>query len=322
MKYTYLVTGADGHLGSWIIKKLLKKGESVRGLRLFKSPLKTPIIEQVFYGDITKIETLYDFFDVENAKVIHTASIVDISKNKESLLEAVNIKGSLNILKLCKEKNFSLTYISSVHAFVENQEIINENSIIDPNLVKGKYAQTKAFISNLFEKEKANIPINIIFPSGILGPKDFGKNPLNTVVNDYLNNKLFCYIEGGYDMVDVRDVAQIIVKINQKDITNENFIISNSYVQIKDFFSIISQNYNNKIKPIKMPLSLAKIISPICEIYYNILKKPALLSSYSLYTLTHSPKFSHEKATKLLNYKPRAIEKTIKNLIKQKKNKL
>lgn len=317
MDYTYLVTGADGHLGSWIIRTLKKEGKTVRGLRLPHSNLKTPILEEVYYGDITKPNTLNDFFNTTKAKVIHTAAIVSVSKKMNHKIDEVNINGTLNILKLCKEKKFPLTYVSSVHAFVDKSPFINENSIIDPNQAIGEYAKTKAIISLLLEKERKHIPINIVFPSGILGPKDYGKSPLNTVIKDYVHNKLFCYLEGGYDMVDVRDVASFIVKLNLSDIYNESFILSNKYIKIKDFINIISINLKSKKKPFKLPLSIAKFLAPMSEFYYNLQKKPALFSSYSLYTLEHSPTFSHQKATKLLNYTPRFIESSIKDILKE-----
>ncbi len=317
MDYTYLVTGADGHLGSWIIRKLIKEGKSVRGLRLPNSNLKTPILEKVYFGDITKPETLKPFFDIEKAKVIHTAAIVSVSKQTNKKVNEVNINGTLNILKLCKEKKFPLTYISSVHAFVDKEKIINESSSINPDLVVGEYAKSKAFITLLLEQERKNIPINIVFPSGILGPKDFGNNPLNTVIKDFVNNKLFCYVLGGYDMVDVRDVASFIVKLNLSDIYNENFILSNKYISIKDFINIITTNVKTKINPFKLPNALAYFLAPMSEIYYKIQKKPALFSTYSLYTLKHSPLFSHLKATKTLNYVPRTLETTIKDVINE-----
>ncbi len=320
MEYTYLVTGSDGHLGSWVVRKLLKKGKKVRGLRLPNSNYKTPIIEEVFYGDVTKIETLEDFFNVENAKVIHTAGIINVSNKMTDSLYNVNVNGSINILTMCKKKNFPLIYVSSVHAFVDSYKNIDESSIIDPDKVVGPYAKTKAITTKIMEQERNNLPINIIFPTGILGPKDFGNNHLNSVIKDCLHNKLFSYIDGGYDMVDVRDVATFIANLAISDIENENFILSNSFVKVKDFIELIFKDLNIKKKLVKLPTELAKFLAPLSELYYKMLKKPALFSSYSIYTLNNSPNFSHKKATKYLSYRPRIIEKSIKAVIKDLKN--
>lgn len=315
MDYTYLVTGSDGHLGSWVIKKLIKQGKTVRGLRLPTSKFTTPIIEEVYYGDVTDIESMRDFFNVEHAKVIHTAGIISVSKKMTKSLYNVNVQGSINVLKLCKEKNFPLTYISSVHSFCATKGSVNEDSLIDPKKVVGPYATTKAITTKIMMKERKNLPINIVFPTGILGPKDYGKNHLNSVIKDRISGKLFAYIAGGYDMVDVRDVASFVVKLATSPTVNENFILSNSFILVKDFLEKIGSVLKDKKHLIKIPTIVARIIAPLSEIYYKIIKRPALFSSYSIFTLNHSPKFSHNKATALFAYTPRTIEKTIKDII-------
>ena len=63
MKTLYLVTGADGHLGSTIVRLLKKQNLPVRGLLL---PGKAePDIRGVryFHGDIRKPESLRPFFE-------------------------------------------------------------------------------------------------------------------------------------------------------------------------------------------------------------------------------------------------------------------
>ncbi|MCY1151950.1 MAG: NAD-dependent epimerase/dehydratase family protein [Sphaerochaetaceae bacterium] len=316
MDYTYLVTGSDGHLGSWIVRKLIKKGKTVRGLRLPNSTLKTPIIENVFYGDITNKESLKDFFNLEKAKVIHTAGIINVTNKMTKKLYDVNVEGSINILELCKEHHFPLTYISSVHSFCARKGFVDEKSEINPQKVIGPYAITKATTTLIMEKERENIDINIVFPSGILGPKDYGHNHLNSVIEDRVNGKLYAYLEGGYDMVDVRDVASFVVKLATSKITNENYIITNKFISVKEFLDKIGYMIKDNKHLVKIPYNLAKILAPLSEAYYKIIKRPALFCSYSIFTLTHSPMFSHEKATFSLKYYPRKIDKTISDVIK------
>lgn len=317
MDYTYLVTGADGHLGSWIVKALLKKGLEVRGLRFNNSIFKTPIIEKVFYGDVTKKESLNQFFDVKNGKVIHTAGIIDVGSKMNKRLYDVNVNGSKNIIDLCKIHQFPLTYVSSVHSFVETDTIITEDSLIDPNKVLGPYAKTKAITTLLMQEARKNIPVNIVFPSGILGPNDYGNNHLNSVIKDRVSGKLFSYIDGGYDMVDVRDVSNFICNLSTSSINNQNFILSNSYIFVKDYLEKIGNFIKDNKKLIKIPTNIAKLLAPLSELYYKIRKKPALFSSYSIYTLSHRQLFSHKKASQTLGYRPRLIDQTIYDTLKE-----
>lgn len=315
MDYTYLVTGSDGHLGSWVVKELLKRGKKVRGLRLPSSTYKTPKIEEVYYGDVTKVETLNEFFDVEKAKVIHTAGIITLSSKMTKALYDVNVQGSINILNLCKKHDFPLTYVSSVHAFSDIKGKVDENSTIDPETVKGPYAKTKAITTLLMKEARKDLGINIVFPSGILGPDDYGKNHLNSVIKDRIDGKLYAYLNGGYNMVDVRDVASFIAELAISSIINEDYIISNDYITVKDFLEKVGSFIKNKKKLIKIPTLIAKIVAPLSEIYYKLLKKPALFCSYSIFTLINCPQFSHSKASTAITYIPRSIDETIRDII-------
>ena len=101
MKKLYVVTGADGHLGSTIIRLLLEKGEKVRGLIL---PGQTPLFEgraEYVFGDVTKPETLPPLFErAEDEEIvfIHTAGIISIADKVTDDLLRVNVEGTENLL--------------------------------------------------------------------------------------------------------------------------------------------------------------------------------------------------------------------------------
>ena len=150
MMHLYIVTGANGHLGSTIVRMLLKRGALVRGLILpFES---TPALKGVSYveGDVREIESLRPLF--ENSQdyevcVIHTAGIIDISEHVSPLLYDVNVNGTRNILTLCREYAVKrLLYVSSVHAIPEKDhfQVLHEVRRFSPDWVVGGYAKTKA----------------------------------------------------------------------------------------------------------------------------------------------------------------------------------
>ena len=68
VKNTYIVTGANGFLGNNIIRKLITKSENeIRALVLPNDKIKSleGLNCKIFYGDVTKKETLNDIFDVD-----------------------------------------------------------------------------------------------------------------------------------------------------------------------------------------------------------------------------------------------------------------
>ena len=128
--------------------------------------------------------------------------------------------------------------------------------------------------------------------------------------------KLPAIVNGGYDFVDVRDVANGIISAIDNGKIGECYILSNRYVTIKEIAQEIYKYINAKKVPIVLPISLVKIIASIFETYYNIKREVPLFTKYSLYTLQSKSNFSHEKATNELGYTTRNLSETIADTIK------
>ena len=173
----YLVTGADGHLGSTIVRLLKKQNLPVRGLLL---PGKAePDIRGVryFHGDIRKPESLRPFFENtghSSLAVIHAAGMISIAEDVTPELYDVNVNGTKNIIAMCLQyKVKRLLYVSSVHAIPEQNKlkVLHETTKFSPDLVVGAYAKTKAEATRaVLEAVPKGLDAVVVHPSGILGP--------------------------------------------------------------------------------------------------------------------------------------------------------
>ena len=247
MNKIYIITGANGFLGNNIIRKLeqeknseirafVLKGESIKSLENLKC--------KIYYGDVTKKESLASVFENTDGKevfVIHCAGIVYIKSKYNPLVYNVNVNGTKNIIDKVLNINAKLVYISSVHAIPECNGVITETVDFDPNRVEGLYAKTKAeaakYVMDAVNTKKLNACI--IHPSGIIGPNDYGNSHLTELVKEVASGKLFACVKGGYDFVDVRDVAEGVINACNKNTKGECYILSNKYITIKELSDII-----------------------------------------------------------------------------------
>ena len=325
MKKIYIITGANGFLGNNIIRKLeldenneirafVLKGDSIKALENLKC--------KIYYGDVTVKDSLSNVFENTDGKeviVIHCAAVVYIKSKYNPVIYDVNVNGTKNIVDKVIESKAKLIYISSVHAIPEKPDngLITEITDFNPDNVHGLYAKTKAeaarYVIDAIEFKKLNACI--IHPSGIIGPNDYGNSHLTQLIKEVANGKLFACVKGGYDFVDVRDVADGIISACKNNTKGECYILSNRYIAIKELCDLICDVQGRKKIKMVLPIGLAKLIAPFFEVYYNLKKQTPLFTKYSLYTLSSNANFSNEKAKEKLEFKNRNMKDTIKDTV-------
>jgi dihydroflavonol-4-reductase len=323
MKRKYLVTGAAGHLGNTLVNMLFNEGSDVRALVLKsdEAAVQIPDSVEVFTGDVRDKDSLRAFFergsdDLETEYiVIHTAGIVTIATKFKQIVHDVNVTGTRNIVDLCLEyKADKLIYVSSVHAIPELAEhhVITEISEFDPAKVVGLYARTKAEATAIvLDACKRGLYVSVVHPSGICGPYDYGNGHTTQLLVDFYKGSLTAGIKGGYDFVDVRDVAQGIISCCDKGGNMECYILSNRYFSVEDLFKVFHEVTGRKKITTILPMWFAKGTARLSELYYKILSRTPLYTLYSLYTLSSNSNFSHEKAERELGYTVRPFTETV-----------
>lgn len=318
----YLITGASGHVGKCLVDTLLKQKASIRVLVLPGEVYPYKGVE-VFFGDVTKKETLVPFFaneDKEDLVLIHLAAIISIYQKGDPRVHLVNVVGTQNVMDLAFFNHVKkVIHVSSVHALSEGDKnhLFKEQTTFYPERVNGQYAKSKAEANNyVMSLIKKGLPAIIVHPSGIIGPYDDGHSHLVALLKDYYDGRLTSIVKGGYDFVDVRDVVDGILKAVEKGRVGECYILSNRYYSIREILNIASEVTGKK--PIKrvLPSWFVNIFTPLAEMWYKIRKKPPLFTKYAISTVDSKDRFSHEKADKELGYTNRKIENTINDTYK------
>lgn len=323
MKRMYLVTGAYGHLGSTVIRQLCQRGELVRGLVLEGDNSMTfedPKVE-IFRGDVCNAASMEILFDAPGYEltVLHIAGIVSIASRYVQKVYDVNVVGTKNVIALCKKHHVHrLVYVSSVHAIPErpNREQTGEVSHFSPDAVEGLYAKTKAEATQaVLDAAQQGLDAVVVHPSGILGPGDAGHAHITQMIVDFLKGRLTAYVAGGYDFVDVRDVAWGTIAAADHGKKGECYILSNRYFEVKEILDYAAQASGHKKIKTKLPAWFAKVSAPLAEAYYKLLRQPPLYTRYSLFTLGTNANFTHEKATRELGYRPRDMLETMADTV-------
>lgn len=324
MSTLYLVTGAAGHLGSTVVRELCARGCRVRAMVLLGDPAakRLPPEAEIYYGDVTDRESVRGFLTAPSSDrrvVVHAAGIVSINSKYDPRIYNVNVNGTKNVADLCADCGVDkLVYVSSVHAIPELPagQTITEVRQFNPDQVVGLYAKTKAEATRYVLSAAADgLNASVVHPSGITGPYDSGHGHLTQLLEDYCNGSLVAGVRGGYDFVDVRDVAQGILRCCEQGRAGECYILSNRYFTVSELFALFSQVTGRKQVRAILPMWFAKGTAGISELYYRLKKQPPLYTAYSLYTLCSNALFSSEKARRELGYTTRPFVQTVSDTV-------
>ncbi|MBD22466.1 MAG: NAD-dependent dehydratase [Alphaproteobacteria bacterium] len=322
MKKKILVTGANGFLGSAIVKLALKKGFKVNVLVRKSSNadnLKT-ISSKVnfFYGDVRDFESIHEAVNASDI-IFHVAADYRLWARKKSDIYASNVLGTENVALKVIELNKKLIYTSSVATLALKENQIS-NETFEPNFsdVTGDYKKSKflaeLIVKNLVKKKK--LKAIVVNPSTPIGPGDIKPTPTGRIILDMLKKKIPAYVETGLNFVHVDDAAEGHFLALKYGKIGERYIIGGQNMSFKDFLDKVAE-YGNvprvKFKLIPKYLYFFAIINEFFAKFifnYN--------PTFTLDSLKMSEKrmyFSSDKAKKKLHYRPRDVKSAIKDSV-------
>lgn len=321
----FIVTGAAGFLGQNLLQQLSEKNFKIRALIMAH---ETAIIQkypefEFIVGDITNKESLTPLFKKDIGQemiLIHGASYISITQKNNHLLELINVEGSKNIIDLAaKNKVKRVIYISSTHALPElpKGQVATEIANFDESKVVGAYGKSKARASQLFvEAQRANLfEVIIILPSGFIGPNAPKSDAMNQMLFKMINSRLPISSKGGFDFVDIRDVASAIIAAALNANKGENYILANKYYTFKEINEHLASLIKIKGPRFYLGKYLGYTIASFLEFISSNSTKPPMLTKYAVYTAFQNSKYSHNKAIKDLNFKPRELKATLKDIL-------
>lgn len=320
MEPIFVVTGAAGHLGSVIVQTLRKNGNQVRGLIL---PGQAPVEPGVEYicGNVLEPASLVPLFSREEGQplyVIHTAGMVDITGAESEQLRRVNVTGTQNLIAASLQYRVNkFVYVSSVHAIPLPADggVIRETDRFFPDRVEGGYAKSKAAATqSVLDAVQKGFPAVVVHPSGIVGPFDPGRNHLVQLIRDFMEGHLPACVPGGYDVVDVRDVAEGCILAMEYGRIGECYLLTGSYVEIKELLGQTAALCGKK-PPVVLPMWLARAAEPVLHLWAKAQGIRPLYTRYALDTVNSNAQFSSRKACEELGYTTRPIQETIRDTV-------
>lgn len=310
----FIITGATGHIGNNLVKKLISLNKEVRVLvrKVDKSIENLPIKYAV--GNVFDFDFLNNNITSEDI-VIHLAGIIDIkNKNKEQVFK-INYEGANLITDICLQKNVKkYIYCSSVDAIeMKKGSLVKEPDQINIDNIKGNYGKSKALATLYVKKimkENPSFNASIVYPSAVIGPNDWKPSAIGKMIQDSIDKKMQFGIKGGYNFVDVDDVVDAIITLAESDF-KDDYILSGEIVSVYKMYQLTNQAIGIKRRIPRLPMFLVWLGIPFVP----------YLSPIVFELLKTNPEYDCSKAIRDLNYQHTNFEKTIEKTVNWFKNK-
>ncbi len=310
-----LVTGANGLLGSNIVRELEKRGLEARAMvrpnaRLLSLKGCKP---EYFFGDISKYE------DLEAATrdcdyIIHTAAVTRQTLPGLKDYLKVNLGGAQNVIDAAlKNKIRKLIYVSSTNSIgYGNKENpgTEEKPAMKP-YTESYYAKSKFMAEKevLEAVEKKGLNALILNPSFMIGPNDSKPSSGSLLLIGYRNRMVFL-TSGGRNFVPVEDVATAACNALTMGKKGEKYLLTNANLTYKEFYDIVDDITGFKRIKIMLPSFLVKGVGMLGSLASKS-GRDVLLNYNNAKILTVRNFYSADKAVKELHFPQSDIRSAI-----------
>ena len=257
----FLITGAKGFIGAWIVKELVDRGDQplvfdidTESARL--AALLTPeqmVSVQLLQGDITQ------FKDVEGAivdhgitHVLHLAGIQVPFCAADPLRGAmINVVGTLNVFEVARRRRDlvqSIVYASSAAVFGPEEAYgggtVPEGAPLLPGTHYGVYKQCNEGNARVYFLSDGLSSVGIR-PGTVYGVgRDRGmtSGPTKAIKAAVAGQPYTIRYTGGTDLQYVRDTARIFIRCAEAGLTGAKvYTLRGDVMQVQEFLTILEQ---------------------------------------------------------------------------------
>ena len=257
----FLLTGAKGFIGSWIVRKLIEQGNApwiydldTKAHRL-QQLLTREQIEQIQFvqGDIADFEAL-DRAVAENGitHLVHLAALqVPACAANPRLGARVNVLGTVNAFEVVRKRREQIkriVYASSVAVFGPEEFYgpgqVQEGAPLQPNTHYGVFKQANEGSARIYYLSDGISSVGLR-PGTVYGVgRDQGitSGPTKAIKATIVGRPYTIRFTGGFDMQYAKDTAEIFVRCAEVPIEGaKTYTLRGAVIQMDQFLATLNR---------------------------------------------------------------------------------
>jgi dihydroflavonol-4-reductase len=245
-----LVTGANGFLGSQLVRTLLARGERVKAFVRPGSNLAA--LEglpsdhfRLAVGDIRVEQSVFAALS-GCSRLYHVAADFRLWDANPTRLVRPAVEGMRATLRAAQQRKLEKVVVTSsagVLGTTAGQELMDETHVFNLRDPEAYFAAKVAADEVVSEFRDAGLPVVSVLPATIAGPGDWKPTPNGRIVLEYLktpSTSHFPVAGGGVNVVDVEDVAVGHVLAMERGASGERFVLGGDNLTFSQLFETLS----------------------------------------------------------------------------------
>ena len=313
-----LVTGADGMLGSNLVRELLHRGHRVRAFLLPDRPVDTLAgldIEKQ-YGNLLRADEVRAA--VQGCEVvIHTAANTSIWPNRSEAVRRVNVQGTQHLVEAALDQGVErFIFVGTANSFgFGSKESPGDETRpyqwgkYQLDYMDSKYQAQQLVLQAVRERQLPALTVN---PTFMFGPYD-SKPGAGAMILAVYHQKAPGFAIGGRNYIHVSDVATAIANALTQGRIGESYIAGHQNLNYREAFTTIARVVGVKAPRITIPAPLTLLYGWLGTQVANFTGKAPVVS-YSMAQIScDGHYFDARKAVEELNMPQTNVETAIKD---------
>lgn len=310
------VTGASGHIGANLCRLLLAEGHRVRALyRRDRAAIEGLPLEFV-QGDVLNPDDVRRL--VEGVEVVfHLAAIIELAGDPKGIMFRTNAEGPRIVAEACLQAGVRrMVYVSSIHAHDPrplDQPQTEENPYAGPESYAYDRSKAAGERAVLAVAEKG-LDVIILNPTGVIGPYDFKHSYKIRLLKDLYEGRMPALTTGGFDWVDVRDVAQAALSAATRPGKGGKYLIGGAFHTLAELAQFGAAATGLRPPRFSAPIWMGRLAVPFARLFARLSGKAPLFTHAALDAVEFANRqVSWAKAARELHYRPRPIAESVRD---------
>jgi len=320
---TTLVTGATGFLGSAVARALLERGETVRVLVRRESDRRNidGLDVEPAEGDLNDPQSLRNA--VKGCRALyHAAADYRLWARDPDELYETNVTATRNLLLLASQAGVArIVYTSSVATLGREPSgrPADEQTPVTIDNMTGHYKRSKFLaeedVKRLICDEE--IPVVIVNPSTIIGPRDIRPTPTGRMVEEAARGNIPAFVDTGLNVVHVDDVAAGHVQAFDHGQIGERYVLGGENMMLREILAEIAALVGRAPPRIRLPRAAVLPIAYLAEFAARIRGSTVepLVTVDGIKMSKTFMFFSSDKAKDAIGYSPRPAREALADAV-------